>query len=316
MGEARRASDPARSWRRGVRSSIGLAVVVVLGSAAVVSRLAGGAAATGVDVPVPGTDRALAAASAPTPTVPPTAEAPTTTVPTTSTTTVVVPEPTLPPPTVPAVAPTTVPPTWPAPPPTVRRIGVAVVGDSLVAQAIDDVLATLLASGWNGDIFGHAGMAIDAPSILGAAEAAASDPEIDVAVLATASNDNVANAARADEVGAAGALAEYRARLEERVARFGDRCVVLVDMREGAHELYRSAFSPATNAELASFAASRPNVVVVPWSAISRGHGDDWFLADGLHFSDAYGDRPVTDDRPAGRAAYAVAIAAGVDRCP
>jgi hypothetical protein len=213
-----------------------------------------------------------------------------------------------PPPTVPPLPP-------PPPPPTIRPFYVAVVGDSLIAQSIDDVLAGLVQAGWGADIFGHAGQAIDAPSIQGAAEAAAADPDVDVVVLATASNDNVTNARRADEAGADVALAEYRDRLASRVAPFGDRCVVLVDVRDQAHELFRSSFAPATNAELAQFASTRPNVVVVPWSHLSRDR-HDWFIGDGLHFSDEYGDRPATEDHPQGRAAYAAAIVDGVRRCP
>ena len=200
-------------------------------------------------------------------------------------------------------------------PPLEVPVRVAVIGDSLIYQSVDQQAAALRAAGREPTVFGDPGRRLSDPTIRAALAGAAGDPAVRAVVVATTSNDNVANARRADEVGAGAAMAAYRAMLEEALAAFGDRCVVLVDVRDRAGELYRSAFAPTTNEHLRLVAASRPNTVVVAWSDRSRDHAEDWFVADQLHFSDALVGHPATDVREAGRAAYADAIAEGVSRC-
>ena len=184
---------------------------------------------------------------------------------------------------------------------------VAVVGDSLVFQTADEQRAALRDRGHvEVTVFGDPGQPMTAPTIGAHLDAAL---DADVVVIATASNDNVANAIRADEVGQAQALAEYHELLDRTLDRFDGRCVVLVDVRDVSSELYRTSFAPQTNSELRRVAAERPHTVVVAWSDLSRAHGDDWFVGDRLHFDSG------TERRQAGADAYADAVVDGVAGC-
>jgi len=177
-----------------------------------------------------------------------------------------------------------------------------------VAETAPQQLAMLRWVGWEPTVFGDPGRALDAPSIQSAVAAAASDPRVGVVVLATGSNDNVVNASTADRVGDASALAVYAATLNRTLALLGDRCVVLVDVRDDSNELYRTSWAGRTNAELHRVAVTRPATVVVGWADRSRPH-PEWFGADRLHFVDA------TTTHENGMVNYAAAILDGVARC-
>ena len=163
-----------------------------------------------------------------------------------------------------------------------RPASVAVVGDSLIHQSIGEISDDLSSVGIRATVFGDPGHPLTSPSIVDRIAEAAADPAIRVVVIATASNDNLANARRAREVGEAKALAEYRQLVESALASLGGRCVVLVDARAASSRLYEPEFAPRTDGELRRISTERPDTVLVDWSAISAPHADDWFVADEL----------------------------------
>jgi hypothetical protein len=188
-----------------------------------------------------------------------------------------------------------------------QPLQVTVVGDSLIATTTPDQLAELQGRHYDATVTGNPGKPLTDPWIqarLGEAGGA------DIVVVATASNDNVQLARRADEVGTERAGAEYVSTLADTLHRVAAPCTVVVDVREQTSPVYRPEAAPTTNAGLRSVVAqsSRPTVVV-PWSTVSAGHDRDWFVDDDLHFV-AEGQR-----RDAGVRAYARAIADGVDQC-
>ena len=196
---------------------------------------------------------------------------------------------------------------WPA--------SVAVVGDSLIHQSIGEISDDLSSVGIRATVFGDPGHPLTSPSIVDRIAQAAADPAIRVVVIATASNDNLANARRAREVGEAKALAEYRQLVESALASLGGRCAVLVDARAASSRLYEPEFAPRTDGELRRISTERPDTVLVDWSAISAPHADDWFVADELHFAIPGGHEVGRDRHDAGAEAYAAAITAGVASC-
>lgn len=205
--------------------------------------------------------------------------------------------------------------TAPLDPPSATPGRVAVIGDSLIFQSADQQVDALRAAGWNPTVFGDPGKRIGDPTIRAAMVEASGQDDVRVVVLATASNDNVANAQAADVLGTQVATADYRALIERQITILGDRCIVLVEVRDESSDVYRPSFAPTTNDVLREVASTRPNTVVVPWSDLSRAHRDDWFIVDMLHFSDALVGRPATETREEGRLAYADAVADGVSRC-
>lgn len=196
---------------------------------------------------------------------------------------------------------------WPAAgdEPVPAPLRVAVVGDSLVFQSAHEQAATLDARGWTGTVSGNPGQAVDAPAVVEDLEdAAASDAE--VVVIATATNDNVAVASRAAEIGFGAALDEYRGRLAATLDRFGDRCVVVVNASEDIGAIYSPWAVPAVDAALADVTADAGGVVV-DWNRAAAAH-PEWFGPDHLHFEGSA-------DPAAGASAYASAIASGVEAC-
>lgn len=198
-------------------------------------------------------------------------------------------------------------PAAPAPPAAAPKpVRVAVVGDSLIFTTTPDQQAELARRGYDATVNGNPGKPLTDPWIqarLGETAGA------DIVVMATASNDNVALAKRADEVGAGPASSEYAQTLGRAIDRVAAPCTVVVDVRDETSPMYRPEMAATTNATLRSVAAGR-TTVVVPWSTISAGHDHgDWFVADELHFING-------DERhDAGVQAYATAIADGVDQC-
>ncbi|MGZ4692283.1 MAG: SGNH/GDSL hydrolase family protein [Acidimicrobiales bacterium] len=189
-------------------------------------------------------------------------------------------------------------------------VEVKVIGDSLVSQSFQEQHDVLRARGYDVTVAASPGKPMSDPWIQEEVAEAAADPQLDIVVLATAANDNLANAGLAMEVGDRQALARYRALLRSTLARLGDRCVVLVDARDIEADYFAASYATRSNATLDQVAAARPGTEVVAWSDISRPHTTDWFVADGEHFHDRN-----LEPHPAGAAAYARAIADGVDRC-
>jgi hypothetical protein len=199
------------------------------------------------------------------------------------------------------------PPAAPTPtPPATPAVRVAVVGDSLIATTTPQQQAELAGRGYDVTVQGNPGKPLTDPWIqdrLGETDGA------DIVVVATASNDNVSLAKRADEVGLDQARAEYAQTLRAALERVDAPCSVVVDVRTESSALYRPETAAMTNTTLRSVAGTR-TTVVVPWSTVSAGHDhNDWFVADELHFIN--GD--LRQD--AGVQAYADAIADGVDQC-
>jgi len=137
-----------------------------------------------------------------------------------------------------------------------------------------------------------------------------------IVVLATAANDAYHGAGTAPPAAWAPALARYRRTLASTLAALSQQCTVLIDTRVAAtSKWYRlDRIGPAIDAAVDASARRRPAPVeVVRWSAMSAGHGSDWFWTDGLHFGDP--DRGNTGWHPAGATAFANAIASGIEAC-
>ena len=153
---------------------------------------------------------------------------------------------------------------------------------------------------------------MSAPSIQARVAAVAVDPTIRVVVIATTANDNMVIAKRSSIVSEARALDEYQALVEHTLAELGDRCIVLVGVRDTSSPMYHPEFAQATNARLETLMVAHRNVRFVDWATISRSHSSDWFAPDLLHFADF----PTGSDRhESGAMAYAAAIADGAATC-
>jgi hypothetical protein len=185
---------------------------------------------------------------------------------------------------------------------------VAVVGDSLIATTTSDQHAELSRRGYDVTVEGNPGRPLTDPWIQARLHEAG---DADIVVIATASNDNLRLAQRADDVGSASAIDDYAQTLTSTIDQVGAPCTVVVDVRERTSPLYRPETATTTNATLRSVTAANSHpTVVVAWSTESAAHDHgDWFVGDELHFIDD-GQR-----QDAGIRAYTQAIADGVDRC-
>lgn len=187
-----------------------------------------------------------------------------------------------------------------------RPLSVAVVGDSLIASTSAEQQQELGRRGYHAAVHGEPGRPLTDPWVQDRLHAVSGS---DIVVVATASNDNVQLARRADAVGLEQAGRELAGSVHDAIQRLRAGCTVWVDVRERTSSWYRPETAGTTNAVLRAVATS-DSATVVTWSSISAAHDrHDWFGSDELHFVD---DQTI---RRAGMEAYAAAIADGVDRC-
>ena len=195
------------------------------------------------------------------------------------------------------------------------RPDVVIVGESLVEQVAPIETRLLRQAGYVPAVAARDGEDLGSPFVQSQVRQAV-DQGIPIVVLATAANDAYHGAGTAPRAAWAPALARYRRTLASTLAALSQQCTVLIDTRVAATSTwYRlDRIGPAINAAVDASARRRPAPVeVVRWSAMSAGHGSDWFWSDGLHFGDP--DRGNAGWHPAGATAFANAIASGIEAC-
>ena len=186
-------------------------------------------------------------------------------------------------------------------------------GDSLALQTHSIQLTDLTAAGFEASVDGMNSQTIQSAWIQSHVDESVEDHD-DITVEESASNDALYDWNSQLSVGWATADAAYRSELELTLDKLVDQCVVLVDTRiDPDTEYYHlPEAGPHINSIIDQLkAADHANVVVVPWSTISAGHGD-WFWTDGLHFVDPSSGAQATN---VGAANFATAITAGVQQC-
>ena len=195
------------------------------------------------------------------------------------------------------------------------RPDVVIVGESLVQQVAPIETGLLRQAGYVPAVAAHDGEDLGSPFVQSQIRQAVHQGT-PIVVLATAANDAYHGAGTAPPAAWAPALARYRRTLASTLAALSQQCTVLVDTRVAAtSKWYRlDRIGPAINTAVEASARRGPaSVEVVRWSAMSAGHGSDWFWSDGLHFGDP--DRPNTGWHQAGATAFANAIASGIEAC-
>ncbi len=195
------------------------------------------------------------------------------------------------------------------------RPDVVIVGESLVQQVAPIETRLLRQAGYVPAVAARNSEDLGSPFVQSQIRQAV-DQATPIVVLATAANDAYHGAGTAPPAAWAPALARYRRTLASTLAALSQQCTVLVDTRVAdTSKWYRlDRIGPAIDAALGASARGGPEPVeVVKWSALSAGHGSDWFWSDGLHFGDP--DRPNTGWHPAGATAFANAIASGIEAC-
>jgi hypothetical protein len=191
-----------------------------------------------------------------------------------------------------------------------RRVEVA--GDSLSVQTRSWQLDDLRAAGFAPRVDAEYSQPIQSPWIQDHVHQSVADGN-DITVVESASNDALGEWNLQATYGWASADALYRAQLERTVDELDDQCTVLVDARDAPSAGYHlPEAAPHVDAIIDQVAAEHPDVVVVPWSDLSRDH-DDWFWTDGVHFADP--NQPSDELNPVGAHAFAGAITDGVERC-
>jgi hypothetical protein len=184
---------------------------------------------------------------------------------------------------------------------------VVVVGDSLIATTATEQAAELTRRGYVATVHGNPGRPLTHPWTQARLDEARG---ADIVVIATASNDNLQLAQRADAAGMHQAAHTYAQDLTRSLHRVGAPCTVLVDAREAVAPIYRPETAATTNRILREVSLATRRTVVVAWSSTSAGHDhNDWFVDDELHFTDD------TEQRAAGVQAYVHSVADGVDAC-
>ncbi len=195
------------------------------------------------------------------------------------------------------------------------RPDVVIVGESLVRQVAPIETQLVRRSGMTPTVAAHDGVDLASPFVQSQVHQAI-DRGTPIVVLATAANDAYHGAGTAPRAAWAPALARYRRTLSSTLAALSHQCTVLVDTRVTATSTWYglARIGPAIDGTLdASAHHGAGPVEVVRWSALSAAHGSDWFWTDGLHFGDP--DRANTGWHPAGAAAFAAAIASGIEAC-
>jgi len=195
------------------------------------------------------------------------------------------------------------------------RPDVLVVGESLTRQVAGLESQLLRADGYRAVIAARDSEDLGSPFVQAQVSQAAAEG-VPVVVLETASNDAYHGAGTAPPDEWAPALDRYRRTLDATLQRLTHQCTVLVDTRVDQTSSWygMSRIGPGIDTALADAAKAHPrSVVLVRWSALSAGHGSDWFWSDGLHFGDpSHGN---ADWHAAGANAFAQAIASGVQSC-
>ncbi len=195
------------------------------------------------------------------------------------------------------------------------RPDVVIVGESLVEQVAPIETRLLRQAGYVPAVAARNGEDLGSPFVQSQVRQAV-DQGTPIVVLATSANDAYHGAGTAPRAAWAPALARYRRTLASTLAALSQQCTVLIDTRVAATSKWYGLdrIGPAINAAVGSSARRGPAPVeVVRWSAMSAGHGSDWFWSDGLHFGDP--DHTNTGWHPTGAAAFANAIASGIEAC-
>jgi hypothetical protein len=200
---------------------------------------------------------------------------------------------------------------WPSGP----RPDVVVVGESLVEQVAPVEQQVLHDDGYRAAIVSRNSEALDSAFVQAQIHRATAQGT-PIVVLETAANDAFQGAGTAPPDQWAPAMARYRRTLASTLSTLSHQCTVLVDTRvTGTSKWYAlDRIGPGIDRAIDDAAHRHPgSVEAVRWSAESASHGDDWFWADGLHFGDPA--HANADWHPLGAAAFARAIAEGVERC-
>ncbi|HVN51486.1 MAG TPA: SGNH/GDSL hydrolase family protein [Acidimicrobiales bacterium] len=195
------------------------------------------------------------------------------------------------------------------------RLDVMVVGESLTRQVAGLEAERLRQDGRRAAIVARDSEDLASPFVQAQVDQAVAEG-VPIVVLETASNDAYHGAGTAPPAAWAGALDRYRETLDATLKRLAHQCTVLVDTRvDDTSPWYAlGRIGPGVDDALAQAARTHPgSVELVRWSALSAGHGSDWFWSDGLHFGDP--DHADRDWHAAGATAFAGAIASGVQRC-
>jgi hypothetical protein len=195
------------------------------------------------------------------------------------------------------------------------RPNVVIVGESLVQQVAPIETRLLRRAGYVPAVAARNSEDLGSPFVQSQVRQAV-DQRTPIVVLATAANDAYLGAGTAPSSDWAPALARYRRTLASTLAVLSHQCTVLIDTRVANtskwYELGR--IGPAIDTAIgASARGGSAPVEVVRWSAMSAGHGSDWFWTDGLHFGDP--DHGNAGWHPAGATAFADAIASGIEAC-
>jgi hypothetical protein len=195
------------------------------------------------------------------------------------------------------------------------RPDVVIVGESIVEQVAPLETRLLRHAGYVPAVAARNGEDLGSAFVQSQVHRAV-EQDTPIVVLATAANDAYQGAGTAPRSAWAPALARYRRTLASTLAALSHQCTVLIDTRVAdTSRWYRlDRIGPAIDSTIgASARGGTAPVEVVRWSAMSAGHGSDWFWADGLHFGDP--DHGNAGWHPAGATAFADAIASGIEAC-
>lgn len=199
-------------------------------------------------------------------------------------------------------------------PPPVRPadkvLHVDVIGDSLIRQTVNRLGTRLTGFGYTFYIASDPSQAMDSPFVQGAL-ASISSNNGDIVVVATASNDALAEALIASTKDEATAEAAYRKTLGNVYVKFANRCVVIVNARTDVSLVYNPVQAAIVNKNIVDESTNYGNAIITDWATTSHPMPTTYFSPDGLHF----GPDPSVEGTLEGANAYANAVVGGVDQC-